>query len=78
MYGYDSHWFGICCANDISLNIYVMLLPISSPHSNIISFLNFSLSAAYFLFNFLSLFQQDLLLSQMFNRTNWSVGRMMD
>ena len=46
------HWLGIFCVNDIDLNIDVMLLTISSPPSDIISFVNFSSSAAFFLFNF--------------------------
>ena len=46
------HWLGICCVTDISLNIYIMLLTVSSPPSNIISFVHFSSSAAFFLFIF--------------------------
>ena len=37
------NWLGICCVNDISLNIYVKLFTISSPPFNIISFVHFFL-----------------------------------
>ena len=45
------HWLGICCVTDISLNIYVMMLTISSPPSNIISFDNFFLHLQLFFYS---------------------------